>query len=233
MALSKSEAARVLAVVTSQSKLGETGRSTGFWMEELAAPCNLFEDAGIAVTIASPLGGKAPVDEGSLSAGFITPDVIRFRESSAAMDRLVRTVPLDTIRDMSGFDALFLVGGHGTMWDFAPNTDLARLLEDAEARGTVVSAVCHGVAGLLNATKSRSVQGRRVTAFSDEEEGAVGLAGVVPFLLETRLKAEGAKVETGTAFQPKVVIDGRLVTGQNPSSSRGVAQDVLKLLHSS
>jgi putative intracellular protease/amidase len=182
------------------------------------------------VTTASPLGGSAPVDEGSLSAGFVTSDVTRFKDTPTAMDRLIKTLPLGAVNDMSGFDAIVLVGGHGTMWDFAPNADLARLLDDAETRGAVISAVCHGVAGLLNATKSRSLQGRRVTRFSNEEETAVGLTDVVPFLLETRLRAAGAMVEIGPAFQPRVVVDGRLVTGQNPSSSHGVAQEVLELL---
>ena len=221
---------RVLMIVTSNPKLGNTGRSTGLWMEELAAPFNLFEEAGFEVTIASPMGGAAPVDEASLAEGFVTPDVVRFRANPVAAGRLAHTARLADMADTAGFDALFLVGGHGTMWDFVPNADLDRLLDDAGKRGAVVSAVCHGVAGLLGAAKARFIEGRRLTGFSNEEEAAVGLTEVVPFLLQARLAAQGAMVETGPAFQPQVVVDGRLVTGQNPSSSRGVAQEVLRLL---
>lgn len=224
---------RVLMIVTSNLKLGNTGRSTGLWMEELAAPFNLFEEAGFEVTIASPMGGAAPVDEASLAEGFVTPDVVRFRANPVAAGRLAYTARLADMADTAdtaGFDALFLVGGHGTMWDFVPNADLERLLESAQERGAVVSAVCHGVAGLLGAAKARFIEGRRLTGFSNEEEAAVGLTEVVPFLLQARLAAQGAMVETGPAFQPQVVVDGRLVTGQNPSSSRGVAQEVLRLL---
>lgn len=224
--------ARILMVVTSNAKLGETGRATGLWMEELAAPYNLFKDAGFDVTIASPLGGAAPVDDASLSAGFVTSDVSRFRDSAMAMADLANTTRLAAITDMTGFAAIFLVGGHGTMWDFSPNADLSRLLDDAEKRGAVIAAVCHGVAGLLGVGRSSFVAGRRLTGFSDVEEAAVGLTEVVPFLLETQLRGAGATVETGPAFYPKVVVDGRLVTGQNPTSSLGAAQEVASILAS-
>lgn len=223
---------RILMVVTSNAKLGETGRTTGLWMEELAAPYHLFKDAGFEVVIASPLGGAAPVDEGSLSADFVTSDVTRFRDSVTATADLENTTRLDAISDMAGFAAIFLVGGHGTMWDFSPNADLSRLLDNAEKRGIVISAVCHGVAGLLGAGRSRFVTGRRLTGFSDAEEAAVGMAEIVPYLLETQLRAEGAQFEAGAAFHPKVVVDGRLVTGQNPASSLGAAREILSILSS-
>lgn len=221
---------RILMVVTSNAKLGETGRATGLWMEELAAPYNLFRDAGFEVTIASPLGGAAPVDDASLGAGFVTSDVTRFRDGARTMENLANTTRLAAIEDMTGFAAIFLVGGHGTMWDFSPNDDLDRLLDDADKRGVVIAAVCHGVAGLLGASRSGFVAGRKLTGFSDAEEAAVGLTEVVPFLLETQLRAAGAIVETGPAFHPKVVVDGRLITGQNPTSSLGAAQEVARIL---
>jgi putative intracellular protease/amidase len=223
----------ILIVVTSNGRLGGTGRSTGLWMEELAAPYFLFTDAGFAVTIASPLGGAAPVDEGSLAGGSITPAVTRFRTDPSAAGRLAATVRLADVADMSRFDVIYLVGGHGTMWDFTPNADLGRLLDDADRREAIIAAVCHGAAGLLSPPAQGSlVKGRTLTGFSDEEEAALGLTEVVPFLLQTRLTAEGATVSAGPAFQPNVVAHGRLVTGQNPSSSQGVAEEILSLLRS-
>lgn len=220
----------ILMVVTSNARLGDSGRQTGFWIEELAAPYNTFIDAGFAVTIASPLGGAAPIDPGSLDASFVTADVTRFQADATAMAALADTTRLGTIDNLAGFAAIFLVGGHGTMWDFTPNADLDRLLQDANQRDLVVSAVCHGVAGLLGTAGTHYVRDRLLTGFSDGEEAMVGLTEVVPFLLETRLRAEGGAVETGPAFQPKIVVDGRLVTGQNPSSSRGTAEAVASLL---
>jgi putative intracellular protease/amidase len=223
----------ILIVVTSNARLGDTGRSTGLWMEELAAPYFLFTDAGSDVTIASPLGGTSPVDEGSLAGGSVTPAVTRFRSDPSAAGRLAATVQLASIADASGFDAIYLAGGHGTTWDFTPNADLGRLLDDADRRGAIIATVCHGAAGLLSTPAQGSlIKGRTLTGFSDAEEAALGLTGVVPFLLQARLTAEGATVSTGPAFQPNVVADGRLVTGQNPSSTQGVAEKVLSLLRS-
>lgn len=221
----------ILIAVTSHAELGDTGRPTGLWMEELAAPYLAFTGAGFDVTIASPLGGTAPVDPGSLAEGSVTPAVTRFRSDSSAHGLLASTARLGDIADMSGFDAIYLVGGHGTMWDFTPNADLGRLLDDATRRDAIIAAVCHGTAGLLTTTTPGSlVRGRTLTGFSDEEEAAVGLTAVVPFLLQTRLAAEGARVQAGPAFQPNIVVDRHLVTGQNPASSAGVAAQILTLL---
>ena len=224
--------AHVLMIVTSHADLGQTGAKTGLWMEELAAPYRLFRAAGFKITIASPQGGAAPVDPGSLAEGFATEDVAGFQGDAEAMAQLADTRTLASITALKDYDALFLVGGHGTMWDFFPNADLTRLLAEAGRRGTVVGAVCHGVAALLNpgddpAARHR-LSGLRLTGFSNAEESAVGLTDAVPFLLESELRAHAALYESGPAFGPHVIQDGRYFTGQNPASSRDLADAMVR-----
>ena len=209
-------------VLTSHSTLGTSGRPTGFWMEELVAPLRAFRHAGLAVDLSSVRGGQPPVDPAS--TGDTAPD--------PALDALLAgTVPLASV-DPAGYDAVFLVGGHGTMWDFPDNEALAAIVSTIGRTG-VVAAVCHGVAGLVGATTSTGdpiVAGRTVTGFSDAEEVLAGATAALPFSLEQRLKSLGAVVEVGEPFTPTVRRDGRLLTGQNPASSAGVAAAVVDVV---
>lgn len=225
---------QILIVVTSHDTLGQTGVPTGLWLEEVAAPYLLFSDAGIEVTIASPEGGRAPIDPASLAEPATTPAVVRFRSDPAAAHRLAATMPLSTIDPPAVFDAIYLVGGHGSMWDFPANQELGGLLKDAVTRNAIIASICHGTAGLLSATTTPGtpglIRGRQLTGFTNEEEAALGLTEAVPFLLQTRLEAHGATVHAGPAFVPNVVVDQSVVTGQNPASSLAVAQAVLTQL---
>ncbi len=223
----------ILLITTSHAELGTTGRHTGLWFEELATPYYAFLDAGATVDIASVAGGPVPIDPNSLAEGDKTPaSVARFQRDPAAMRKLESSLPLATLK-AADYDAVFLPGGHGTMWDLPASTALAALLSTAWAEGKVVSAVCHGPAGLVNARDVDGkplVSGRRVAGFSNSEEDAAGLSKAVPFLLETRLRELGGRYEKGPDFQPFAVRDGRLVTGQNPQSSGKVAALVLQAL---
>lgn len=219
----------VLMVVTSHERLGGTDEKTGFWLEELAAPYQEFVKAGASVEIASPRGGQPPVDPRSEAEP--SAAVRAFHADASARSKLLKSTPLASVTE--AFDAYFVVGGHGVMWDLADNPTLASLLARAYGNGKVVAAVCHGPAALVNvrlADGSHLVAGKRVSAFSNAEEAAVKLAAVVPFALETALAQRGAKYESGPLWQPFAVSDGRLVTGQNPASSALVAQKTLAAL---
>jgi len=211
-------------VLTSHDTFGTTGRPTGFWLEELTVPLRAFRDAGLAVDLTSVRGGRPPIDPASATDADAASD--------ADLDALLAgTVPLSSV-DPAGYDAVFLVGGHGTMWDFPDDEHLARLVS-AIGRSGVVAAVCHGAVGLLGATTSTGdplVAGRTVTGFSDAEEALAGATAALPFSLEQRLKALGATVEVGEPFTPTVRRDGLLLTGQNPASSAGVADAVIDAL---
>lgn len=217
----------ILLVCTSHLELGETGNKTGFWMEELTAPYYAFLDAGYEVEIASPVGGMPPIDPGSMDKGMQGPSVARFEADATAEDKLAKTARLSDIADLSSFVGIFLAGGHGTMWDFPDNTDLDRLVAIATADKKAIGAVCHGVAGLLAGDAPIALKGKSVTGFSDEEEGAVGLAEVVPFLLATKLQETGFQYSNAAPFTPHVVTDGLLVTGQNPMSSQATAEAMI------
>lgn len=219
-------APRILIVVTSHAELGNTGKKTGFWLEELAVPYRELTGAGAQVDIASPLGGKPPADPGSMKepAG----EIAEFLRDPEAMRKLDATLRVDQITDR--YDAVFVAGGHGVMWDLATSPAVAELLSRTYRAGGVVAAVCHGPAALVNAHKGDGtplVAGHRFTAFSNEEETAAGLTEVVPFLLESRLSDQGGKYEHTAKWQPFAVRDGQLVTGQNPASSRVAAQETL------
>jgi putative intracellular protease/amidase len=212
----------ILMVLTSHDTFGTTGRPTGFWLEELVVPLRAFRDAGLAVDLTSVRGGRPPIDPASTADTVTDPGL-------DAM--LTSTAPLASV-DPADYDAVFLVGGHGTMWDFPDDESLARLV-GAIGRTGVVAAVCHGAAGLLGATTSTGdplVAGRTVTGFSDAEEVLAGAMAALPFSLEQRLKNLGAVVEVGEPFTPTVRRDGRLLTGQNPASSAGVAAAVIDAL---
>lgn len=224
---------KILMILTSQATLGDNPRPTGVWFEELSTPYYAFVDAGAEVDIASIAGGKIPIDPHSLEAeGNNPPSVERFLKDPAAMRKIELSTRIDGLGTV-GYAAAFLPGGHGTMWDLPQSAQLAKLLSNAWAEGKVVSAVCHGPAGLVNVKDSHGqplVAGRRVAAFTNSEEAAAGLTDAVPFLLETRILALGARYESGPDFQPFAVRDGNLVTGQNPASSAEVARLVLDIV---
>jgi putative intracellular protease/amidase len=214
--------------------MGDTDRKTGLWIEELTTPYYSFVDAGASVEIASIRGGTVPVEPNSQKGvGENTESVERYLKDPVAQRKIASSLGLDQV-NWRDFDAVFMPGGHGTMWDLPTSAPLARLLGEAFADGRVVAAVCHGPAGLVDVTLPNGgplVAGKRVTGFTNTEEDAVGLTSVVPFLLETRLRELGARFEGVADFQPYTVTDGNLVTGQNPASSHGVAQAVLERLN--
>jgi len=216
----------ILMVLTSHAELGSTGRTTGFWLEELAAPYAEFKKAGARIDLASPKGGRPAADPGSEKD--LGEAARAFLADADAVKKLDNTIRLDAVKER--YDAIFLVGGHGTMWDLATDASLARLLADTFEDGRVVAAVCHGPAGLTSVRLRNGeplVKGRRVTGFSDEEETVMKLMDVVPFPLETRLRELGAVYERGPIWKSHAVRDGRLVTGQNPASSVDVARQTL------
>lgn len=222
---------KILIILTSHSTMGDPAKSTGFWLEELTTPYYAFIDAGAQVDIASIAGGAAPVDPKSQKpAGENPKSVDRFLADKPAMASLSATMRVEAA-DWAKYDAIFLPGGHGTMWDLPNSAAFATLLAKAYENGRIVSAVCHGPAGLVSVKLSNGaalVQGLRVAAFTNVEENAVGLTNVVPFLLETRLRELGARYESGPDFQPFAIADGNLITGQNPASSEEVARLVLE-----
>ncbi|MBU6228614.1 MAG: type 1 glutamine amidotransferase domain-containing protein [Cyanobacteria bacterium REEB459] len=224
---------QVLIVLTSHDQLGSTGQKTGFWLEEFATPYYVFKDAGAAITLASPKGGQPPLDPKSDEPEAQTPAIQRFRGDAEAQAALANTVKLSEVLPDS-FDAVFYPGGHGPLWDLATDRHSIALIEAFYAAGKVVAAVCHAPAVLLNAKAPDGfplVQARAVTGFSNEEEAAVQLTEVVPFLLEDALKTKGGNYSRGDNWQPYAVTDGVLITGQNPASSEPVAQAVLEQLH--
>lgn len=217
---------KALILLTSHDALGSTGEPTGLWLEELAVPYQVFRAAGAEVTLASPRGGAAPVDPRSLQRP--SEETQAFLADERAAHAMKHTVKLGELRGT--FDLVFVAGGHGTMFDLPNSSEVAALLSKQWAEGRVVAAVCHGPAALVGAKNPDGtplVQGRRVSAFSDDEERAAKLDAAMPFLLESKLTSLGARYEKADLWQPKVVRDGLLVTGQNPASSRGVAEEAL------
>ena len=224
---------KILMVLTSHDRLGDTGKKTGFWLEEFAAPYYVFRDAGADITLASPKGGQPPLDPQSDTKDAQTPATDRYKADDAAQRALASTTPLAEI-DAGGYDAVFFPGGHGPMWDLAESSDARRLIEAFAANDRPIAAVCHAP-GIFRHTVAAGgeplVSGRRVTGFTNREEDGVGLSDVVPFLLEDMLKANGGLYEKGADWKPYVVTDGTLITGQNPASSEAAAQALLKLLN--
>jgi putative intracellular protease/amidase len=223
---------KILIVLTSHDTLGNTGRKTGFWLEEFAAPYYAFVDAGATVTLASPKGGQPPLDPKSDDPDAQTDATRRFRQDAEAQRVLASTHRLADVQ-AADYDAVFYPGGHGPLWDLAEDTKSVGLIETMLAAGKPVSAVCHAP-GVLRHAKTADgkplVQGRQVTGFSNAEEAAVQLTDVVPFLVEDELTRLGGLYSSGPDWQPHVVSDGLLVTGQNPASSVGVAQALLERL---
>lgn len=223
---------KILMVLTSHDQLGQTGHKTGFWLEEFAAPYYVFRDAGAEVVLASPRGGQPPLDPKSDDPEAQTDATRRFKDDAAAKEQLASTHVLSQV-DADGFDAVFYPGGHGPLWDLAEDSDSRKLIERFAATDRVVGAVCHAPAVFrhtMAADGKPLVAGKRVTGFTNSEEEAVGLTDVVPFLVEDMLKTNGGQYEKGADWASFVLIDGKLVTGQNPASSEEAAEAVLKLL---
>jgi len=223
---------RILMVLTSHDQLGDTGLKTGFWLEEFAAPYYVFKDAGAQIVLASPAGGQPPLDPKSDEADFQTVATARFKADAQAQAALTSTVALATVNP-EDFDAVFFPGGHGPLWDLAQDADSIALIEAVYAAGRPVAAVCHAP-GVLRHARSRDgsalVAGRKTTGFSNSEEGAVGLTAVVPFLVEDELKSLGSHYSRVDDWLPYVVVDGHLITGQNPASSEPAARALLDQL---
>lgn len=223
----------ILMVLTSHSQLGESGKTTGLWLEELAAPYYAFKDARANITLASPAGGKPPVDPHSEATDSQTDATRRFLADAEATRALAQTHKLSEIDDPAGFDAVFYPGGHGPLWDLADDRDSQRLIESLYAQGKPIGAVCHGVAALRDVRGPFGlplVRGKAVTGFSNSEERAAGLAEVVPFLVEDMLKTIGGTYSKAADWQAHVVTSGNLITGQNPASSAAAAKAVLQQL---
>lgn len=220
----------LLVVVTSHADLGHTGRKTGYFLSELTHPYRVFKDAGYRITIASPRGGKAPLDERSFD---LSDQINRwFMDSREDQKLLDHTMPLSEVLTKD-IDAIFFAGGHGAVWDFPDNRDVLRLTQNIWDGGGVVAAVCHGSAALVNAREESGdyiVAGRKVTGFTNAEERSVELDNVVPFMLETKLEQHGAKFQSGASWQSHIEVDDRLVTGQNPASAAAVGRAIVDLL---
>jgi putative intracellular protease/amidase len=223
---------KVLIVLTSHDRLGDTGEKTGFWLEEFAAPYYALKDAGAAITLASPKGGQPPLDPKSDKPENQTDATKRFQQDQAAQSMLANTKKLADV-SADDFDGVFYPGGHGPMWDLPDNATSIALIEAFVKAGKPVAAVCHAPVALVNVRGKDGeylVKGKRVTGFANTEESAVGLSEVVPFLLEDRLKERGGVFSKGPDWAPYVLVDGKLVTGQNPASSTPAANELLKLL---
>jgi putative intracellular protease/amidase len=223
---------KVLMVLTSHDQLGDTGKKTGFWLEEFAAPYYTLKDAGADLTVVSPLGGQPPLDPKSDEPDAQTDATRRFKADSAAQAVLASTGKLADVK-ASDFDAVFYPGGHGPLWDLAEDKASIALIETMAAAGKPVAVVCHAP-GVLRHVKAADgnplVKGKRVTGFTNTEEEAVGLTKVVPFLVEDMLKANGGEYSKGADWQSYVLTDGKLVSGQNPASSEEAAKALIKLL---
>jgi len=223
---------KILMVLTSHDDLGDTGNKTGFWLEEFAAPYYVFRDAGAEITLASPKGGQPPLDPTSDAEDAQTDATRRFKADDAGQAALANTVALSDVA-AEDFDAIFYPGGHGPLWDLAEDSHSKALIEGFAARGRPVGAVCHAPA-VFRHTKGADgtplVSGKTVTGFTNTEEEAVGLTGIVPFLVEDMLRDNGANYQKGDDWGSFVVVDGTLVTGQNPASSEEAAHKLLALL---
>ncbi|WP_250510772.1 type 1 glutamine amidotransferase domain-containing protein [Caballeronia sp. GACF4] len=221
---------KVLMVLTSHDQLGNTGRKTGFWLEELAAPYYAFRDAGAEIVLASPKGGQPPLDPKSNEPANQTEMTHRFEADSQATAQLASTVKLDLV-SQADFDTVFYPGGHGPLWDLAEDKNSIALIEAFLAAGKPVALVCHAP-GVLRHVRTPEgaplVEGKRVTGFTNSEEAAVGLTDVVPFLVEDELKAKGGIYSKLEDWAPYVVTDGLLITGQNPASSSSAAATLMK-----
>ena len=224
---------KIVMVLTSHDQLGSTGRKTGFWLEEFAAPYFVFRDAGVQLTLASPKGGQPPIDPKSDLPENQTAAMARFKGDEAAQRALAGTIRLADVRAVD-YDTVFYVGGHGPMWDLAESPVSIALLESFYDSGKPIALVCHSPGVLRHVTSNGAplVKRKRVTGFTNEEEEEVHLTDVVPFVVEDELTRLGASFEKVPNWQPFSIVDGRLVTGQNPASSTSAAQALLGVLAS-
>lgn len=223
---------KILMVLTSHDQLGDTGKKTGFWLEEFAAPFYVFKDAGANVTLASPRGGQPPLDPKSDEPDAQTDATQRFKNDPDSQSMLANTMKLADV-STEEFDAVFYPGGHGPLWDLAEDEDSIAVLETMHGAGKPVALVCHAPAALrrtLSASGRPLVSGKRVTGFSNSEEEAVQLTGIVPFLVEDALVENGGQYSKGPDWQSYVLTDGNLITGQNPASSEEAAHAVVRML---
>jgi len=224
---------KILMVLTSHSELGNTGKKTGFWIEEFAAPYYVFLDAGAAITVASPKGGQPPIDPSSDTPENQTPATIRFKADEKLQDILSQTKLLSELT-ADDYDAVFYPGGHGPLWDLTKDTDSINMIANFWNSKKPVVAVCHAPAVLLNVNDSEGmplVQGKNVTGFTNSEEEAVQLTKIVPFLLEDELKARGGIYSKKENWASYIVKDGLLITGQNPASSEAAAKALIEMLN--
>ncbi|AOY42986.1 intracellular protease/amidase [Psychrobacter sp. AntiMn-1] len=214
----------ILMVLTSHDRLGDTGKKTGFWLEEFAAPYYAFLDAGVNVTLASPAGGQPPLDPSSDTEDAQTKDTKRFKDDKEAQEHLANTKKLADMK-VEDFDSVFYPGGHGPLWDLAVDKNSIELIENFVKQDKPVAFVCHAPGALKNVKVDGEylVKGKTVTGFTNSEEDAVGLTDVVPFLVEDVLKANGGNYEKAADWESFVVEDGLLITGQNPASSEEAA----------
>ncbi|MHA6247734.1 type 1 glutamine amidotransferase domain-containing protein [Pontibacter sp. CAU 1760] len=223
---------KVLFVLTSHDKLGDTGHKTGFWVEEFAAPYYVLADAGVDITLASPKGGMPPIDPSSEAPDAQTEATERYYKDESLQHKLSKTVKLAEVK-AEEYDAVFYPGGHGPLWDLASSQDSVKLIEAFAKQEKPIAAVCHApavFADVKNENGAPFVKGKNVTGFTNTEEEAVNLTDVVPFLVEDKLKELGGHYSKEGDWQPHVVRDGLLITGQNPASSEGAAKELLKLL---
>ena len=223
---------KILMVLTSHDQLGDTGKKTGFWLEEFATPYYVFKDAGAQIVLTSPKGGQPPLDPKSDAPDAQTPATARFRDDAAAIAALANTHKLTDVVEEE-FDAVFYPGGHGPLWDLADDRDSIHLIEKTYAAGKPVAAVCHAPGVFRYARGPHGlplVRGKTVTGFTNTEEAAVGLTDVVPFLVEDMLRENGGEYSKKDDWQPYTLSDRNLVTGQNPASSEITARAVLELL---
>lgn len=223
---------RVLIVLTSHDRLGDTGEKTGFWLEEFAAPYYRLKDAGAEITLASPRGGQPPMDPKSAEPDAQTVATRRFRKDPQAQAELANTTKLSELNP-DDYDAVFYPGGHGPLWDLTNDGDSIALIESFARAKKPVAAVCHAPAVFVNVKDPSGkpfVDGKRVTGFSNSEEAAVELSETVPFLLQDKLGALGGKYERADDWNAHVAVDGKLITGQNPASSEAVADAMLEML---
>ena len=227
---------KILMVLTSHDELGNTGKKTGFWVEEFAAPYYAFIDAGVEVTLATPKGGQAPIDPTSTLEDFQTSATERYDGDDVAQAKIAKTVQLSSLLESKSegdFDGVFYPGGHGPLWDLTDNTDSITLIESFLKAGKAVATVCHASAALLNVKQASgdfAIKGKAVTGFTNSEEEAVQLTAVVPFLLEDELIKRGGEYQKAQDWHAFVVQDGLIITGQNPASSALAAEKLLAQL---
>ncbi|HET8855448.1 MAG TPA: type 1 glutamine amidotransferase domain-containing protein [Salinimicrobium sp.] len=222
---------KILMVLTSHDSLGETGKKTGVWLDEFTAPYYVFKNSGAEITLATPKGGEVPVDPASEKKEVSTEETRRFESDQEAQDKLRKTIPLEKV-EASGFDAVFYPGGHGPLWDLAIDLKSIALIEDFIAQMKPMAFVCHapGVLGNVEEDKEPYVRGKNVTGFSNSEEQEAGLDQVVPFLVEDKMNQMGANYSKGSDGSQYVMVDGRLITGQNPASAKKAAMELIKMV---